>query len=64
MKHLLIGWRGREVKILSLWAKCIGQITIYDELRVYYAFNDIILAEKEQDRPHLGMSDILLDAIA
>lgn len=35
----------------------------YGELRVYYAFNDIILAEKEQDRPHLGMSDILLDAM-
>ena len=28
---------------------------------MYYAFNEIILAEKEQDRPHLGMSDKLLD---
>lgn len=33
----------------------------YGDLRVYYAFNEIILAEKEQDRPHLGMSDKLLD---
>ena len=28
---------------------------------MYYAFNDIILTEKEQDRPHLGMSDKLID---
>lgn len=42
---------------------CVRQYARYNygDLRVYYAFNDIILTEKEQDRPHLGMSDKLID---
>ena len=33
----------------------------YGNLRVYYAFNDIILTEKKQDKPHLIMSDNLIN---